>query len=89
MADIVSLGINTVEMSHKARQIRIRGLYHQMVMGWHQTKGGHVDLEQISCVLKQIDKLLIVRFNYKKVCSPSRTVHHMVPGIRVVYSQRA
>ena len=88
MAKIVSLGINTVEMSHAARQIRIRGLYHQMVMGWHQTKGSHVDIEQICGLLKQFDKLLMIRFIDKKVFSPSGTVHHMMPGIRIVYSQR-
>ncbi len=30
-------------------------------MGWHQTIGGHVDIEQICGLLKQIDKLLMIR----------------------------
>jgi len=66
-----SFSINTDEMSHAARQIRIRGLYHQMVMGWHQTKGGYIDREQICCFLKQIEKLLIIRFFLKKLFPPS------------------
>jgi len=40
----------------------------------------------ISWLLKQIDKLLIIRFFLKKLFAPSGTVHHMVPGIRIVYS---
>jgi hypothetical protein len=32
--------------------------------------------------------LLIIRFIHKKVSPPSGTVHHMVPAIRIVYSQR-
>jgi hypothetical protein len=60
-----------------------------MVTGWHQTKGGHVDIEQIGCLFEQIDKLLIIRFIDKKICPPTGTVHHMVPGIRIGYSQRA
>ena len=31
-------------------------------MGWHQIKGGHVDMEQICCLSKQNDKLLIIHF---------------------------
>ena len=88
MANIISLGIIPVEMSHAAGQICIRGLEHQMVMGWQQTIGCHVDIEQICGLLEQIDKLLIIRFINKKILPPSGTVHYMMPGIRIVYSQR-
>ena len=87
MHHIVFLGINTVEVSHAALQVRIRGLDHQMVMCWHQTKGGHVDIKKFGCLLKQIYELLIISFIYKKICFPARTIHHMVPGIRIIYSQ--
>ena len=52
MANIIFLGMNTVEMSHAAGQICIRGLKQQMVMGWHQTIGCHVDIEQICGLLE-------------------------------------
>ena len=86
MDHIVFLGINTVEVSHAPRQVCIRGLDHQMVMRWHQTKGGHVDIKKFGCLLEQIYELLIISFIYEKICSPARTIHHMVPGIRIVYS---
>jgi len=63
------------------------GLDHQMIMIWHQTIGGHVDNKKISRLLEQIDKLLVIRFLNKYICSPAPTIHHMVPGIRIIYSQ--
>jgi len=83
MGHIVFLGVDTVEVSHAARQVCIRALDHQMIMIWHQTMGSHVDIKKISCLLEQIDKLLVIGFINKYICSPAPTIHHMVPGIRI------
>ena len=56
MANIISLSINAVEMSHTAGQIGTWGLEQQMVMVWHQTIGCNFNIEQICGLLEQIDK---------------------------------
>ena len=44
-------------------------------------------MEKLCCLLKQLYKLLVIRVIRKKILTSSGTVHHMMPGIRVVYSQ--
>lgn len=50
------------DVSHATGQVCIRGLNHQMIMIWHQTIGGHIDIKKISSLLKQIDNLLVISF---------------------------
>ena len=44
-------------------------------------------MEKLYCLLKQLEKLLVIRVIRKKILTSSGTVHYMMPGIRVVYSQ--
>ena len=63
------------------------GLNQKMVMGCHKTKGGHLDMEKLGCLLKQVEELLVICVILKKAHAFPGTVHHMMPRIRIVYSQ--
>jgi len=44
-------------------------------------------MKKLYCLLNQLDKLLVISVIRKKILTSSSTVHHMMPSIRVVYSQ--
>jgi hypothetical protein len=60
-----------------------------MIMIHHQAIGSNPNIPEFYSLLEQIKEHLAVPFFKKNVLSPPATVHHMVPGIRILYSQRS
>jgi len=44
-------------------------------------------MEKLGCLLKQVEELLVICVILKKAHAFPGTVHHMMPRIRIVYSQ--
>jgi hypothetical protein len=60
-----------------------------MIMVHHQAIGSNPNIPELYGLLEQIKERLAVPFFNKNVLSSPATVHHMVPGIRILYSQRS
>ena len=57
---IISLCINTIQMSHGSGKICIRGLNQEVIMTGHQTIGCNPDIKNIIEFLKEVNKRQIV-----------------------------
>jgi len=59
-----------------------------MIMVRHQTISGYAKIPHFRGFNEKIDKYLVIMLIMKYLLASSATVHYMIPGIWIFYSQR-
>jgi hypothetical protein len=86
MKTIVTLGIYTIQMTHKPGQVPLGSLSQNMVVIVHQAKTTDPNIPEICCFFQQPDKILPIYVISKDRISPAAPVHKMIPGSGVFYT---
>ena len=89
MTSIETLGINAVDMTHAAGDITVGGMQQQMIVIRHEAVGSYFEIQHFNCFLKTPDKNFAVPGRCNRLLASPATVHYMIPGPGIFYSQWA
>ena len=82
-----SLGIDTIDMTHHAPQVRLRRLNQQVVVIAHQAITQNLDAESLMRFAQGLQERFKVVTIGENLLPRSSTVHYMVVRVLVFYSQ--
>ena len=85
---IEALRVHPIHVPHKPREIRIRSLHQKMIMVRHQAECRYADIPHDRPVLQHLQKTEIILATKEDGFTPPSPVHHMIPGVGILYSQR-
>ena len=87
MIAVESLGVDTVDVSHAAGNIGIRGLDQKMIVVRHQAIGGNTHLPHLATFFEKLDKSDIITVGSEDGFPASATVQDMIPRVGIFYAQ--
>jgi len=85
----MSLGIDTINMTHDAAQVGMGGFQQQMIVVSHQTVGMDHTLKALMRLRQGIQKGLIILCIAKNGLARPATVHDMIKGMLIFDALRS
>lgn len=87
MISVESLGVDTIDVSHAAGNIGIRGLDQKMIVVRHQAVDGNTHLPHLAGIFEKLDKPEIITVVIEDGLTASATVQDMIPCVGIFYAQ--